>query len=238
MLGPPVEEHRGNKWVMVAVGAILVLFGYPFIMPTEKPNVTGAAIVAAIAALIIGWLWSVKVTLHQDGITYQSWFANKEMRWEDVDRFYFSSVRRSINFIPIGTYYTFKLVDTLDQKISFGNQVERPGVLAEKLIRLTYGPLIKKIAQAFDSGKEIDFGGIRVSRQNGLRVKKSRWGGLTHKFVVIPWNHVSSYDIQKGHFYVWRVGEKRTTGPALSQVPNAFVLKGLLDAIFPAKPSA
>ena len=40
---------------------------------------------------------------------------------------------------------------------------------------------------------------------------------------AIPWDQVSSFVIQKGHFYIWCKGEKRTTGPLLRHVPNAFV---------------
>ena len=42
----------------------------------------------------------------------------------------------------------------------------------------------------------------------------------------------TSFAIQKGRFYIWKVGEKRTTGRDLHHVFNAFALLALLKSIF------
>jgi hypothetical protein len=49
------------------------------------------------------------------------------MRWDDIDRFYYSVTREFINFIPASVYHELKLVDTRVRRIRFGNSVERPG---------------------------------------------------------------------------------------------------------------
>ena len=54
---------------------------------------------------------SIRVTLHSDGISYQSLFGEKEMRWDAMERFYYGATKQSVNFIPVGTYYHIKLVD-------------------------------------------------------------------------------------------------------------------------------
>ena len=184
----------------------------------------------AVTVFWFFWLRSVQLSLHPDGVSYRSLFGEKEMRWETLERFYYEATKRSVNFIPIGTYYLFRLVDADGKKLRFGNRLERPGQLGQKLIEQTYPELFKKIADRFSGGQELDFGAIRVSRSGGIKIKK------LFRFQEIPWDQVSSCAIQKGTFYVWRVGEKRTHGPSLRHVPNAFVLLGLLNTL--RKPSA
>ncbi|MCH8164026.1 MAG: hypothetical protein IH889_00300 [Planctomycetes bacterium] len=225
MLSPPVETFKASK----AILAIVVVLGFCFLYFAASVMLY-ALVVLGVFALLIFWLLSVSVMLYQDGISYRSLFGSKEMRWDEVERFYYSSVKRSINFIPVGTYYRFKFVNGKGQKIFFGNRMERPSELGAKLIQYTYEPLLRKAATIFDSGIELDFGPIHVSKGNGIRVKK--W----FRFIKIPWEQLADYQIQKGTFYVWRLGKKYSTGSALSEVPNAFVLLGLLDVI--CKPNA
>jgi hypothetical protein len=234
MLGPELETYKSNKLVMalvviLALGAAWLAY-LAFTMPSSDSGSKVAALVAlCVPVLLLVWLNSIQVTLHNDGVSYKSLLGEKEMRWDAVERFYYGATKQSVNFIPIGTYCHFKFVDTEGNKLRLGNRVERPGKLGPKLIELSYNAIYKKVAEQYNSGQEVDFGAIRVSRDTGIKVKK--FFGRKQ----IPWDQVSSFNIQKGHFYVWRKGEKRTTGPAIRSVPNAFVLQGLLKSIF--KPS-
>ncbi len=234
MLGPELETYRGNKIVMVVV-AILALMPasiayLAFTTTPDKGFQVFALFLLAVPIFFIFWLKSIQVTLHNDGITYRSLFGEKEMRWDAVDRFGYEAVKRSVNFIPVGTYYLFRLKDAEGKKMRIGNRVEHPAKLGEKLIELTYPELYRKVVERYNNGEVLDFGAIKVSHADGIKMKKF----FGHK--VIPWNQVSSYAIQKGTFYVWRVGEKITFGCSLHNVPNAFVLLGLLKAI--CNPSA
>jgi hypothetical protein len=235
VLGAELEAFGGNKIVMGVLAVLAALAGYlVFISFTAAAKDNAFRIFTltlfAIPAFLLIWVKSVQVTLHSDGISYKSMFGEKEVRWDAVEKFYYSATKRSINFIPIGTFYTFKFVDNEGGKLRLGNRAERLAVLGQKLIELTYPTLIKKAVEQYNTGQEVDFGSIRVTRATGIKVKKFiGWK-------EIPWNEVSSYAIQKGHFYVWRKGEKRTTGPGLDFVPNAFALQGLLKSIL--NPSA
>ncbi|MGD0922942.1 MAG: PH domain-containing protein [Terriglobia bacterium] len=237
MLSSPRETYGPNK-IVLAVVALLGLGGLYLAYAVRDPKTDALTpgllvlvLVAPFVAIFI-WLLSVGVTFHEDGITYKSWFGTREIRWGDVERFYFRAAKRSINFVPIGTYYYFKLRDRQGGRLSFGNRIAHPSEVGAKLIEYTFKPLLTTAAQAFDSGAELDFGEIRVSRGHGLKVKKpARWYQIGTRVEEIPWNEVADYRIADGCFYVWRVGQKRTTGPEISRVPNAFVLKGLLDAV-------
>jgi hypothetical protein len=233
MLGPELETFKGNK-IVTTVVAILGLgtASLVYLAFTATPDSAFrilALVLLAVPVFFFVWLRSLQVSLHNDGISYRSLFGEKEMRWEAVERFYYEAVKRSINFIPVGTYHLFRLVDAEGKKLRVGNRIERPAQLGQKLIEQTYPELYRKIADRFNGGQELDFGAIRVSKTGGIKVKK------LFGYKEIPWDQVSSYAIQQGNFYIWRTGEKRTTGWGLRHVPNAFVLLGLFNSIY--KPS-
>ena len=229
MFGPALETFRVNKSSLV----IVVLFGLLpalYLFGQEDPfNLEALGIVALFMtpfAAAVTWLSSVQLTFHEEGIAYRSLLGSKQMRWDQIEKFYYSSVKQSVNFIPIGTYYTFKLIDSTGQKIKFGNRFERLADLGTKLIEHTYQPLLTRLADKFDSGVELDFGSIRVSREKGIKVKK------TFRWKEYPWDQVSEYAINDGQVYIWPAGKKYVNGSSLAEVPNAFVLMGLLDMIF------
>lgn len=234
MLSPPLHTFRANKVTVVCV-AVFALFELLVVLSTHEPGrsnspdwtswtFTGAFL--AVMAFLFLWLLSVRVSLHPEGISYQSFLGSKEMQWIDVERFYYGATKRSINFIPVGTYYHFKLIDRQGNKISFGNRIERPAELGSHLINHTYALLFAKAADLFNSGVELDFGPIRLSRERGLRIKK------LFGFKEIPLDQVADYRMEHGYFYIFKVGQKRTTGPPTREIPNAFVLLGLLNALY------
>ena len=112
--------------------------------------------------------------------------------------------------------------------------MQRPKELGDALIEYTYAPLMRKCTQALDMGRELDFGPIRLSRAEGLKVRKPAFLGLGHHTDHIPLDQVSQFDIRTYRFYIWRRGEKRTRGPLIRKIPNAFVLLGLLETLCPS----
>jgi hypothetical protein len=230
MMGPVLETYRGNKIVMTLVALLALgpawLVYVAFTSPSGTPFKTYTLIFFALPAFWFAWLMSLRVTLHPVGITYRSLFGEKEMRWDMVERFGYEAITRSINFIPIGTYYLFRLRDAEGNKVRIGNRIERPAKLGEKIIEMTTPGLLQNAIDRYNSGEELDFGVIKVNRTAGIKLKK------LFGYNEIPWDQVASFAIQQGEFYIWRVGEKRTTGWGLHFVFNAFALLGLLQSIF------
>jgi hypothetical protein len=228
-----LETYKGNRGFMalaVLPGLIpalmlIVAFTDHHFHPT----------VALVALLLFAgpvlhflWLMSIRVTLHKDGISYHTLFGEKELRWDAVDRFYYGATKRSANFKWMGIDYHFNFVDAEGRKLSFGNRVRKTGKLGQKLIDLSYPALFKKVAEQFNSGQEVDFGPIRLSRTGG--VKKMIF---LRRYKEIPWNQFAGWSIQQGHFYIFCVGEKSENAAhyPVGDVPNAFVLNGLLNSI-------
>jgi hypothetical protein len=235
VFGTPVATHGPRRidvvvFALLAVGAFWLAW---LALRQEGPDKTAGPYEAAIclavgvslAALAL-WNSRRRVVLYPEGLSYSNLFGEKQIRWDDLDRFYYQATKQSINFIPVGTSYWLRLIDSQGQKIRFGSGLTKTAALASKLLELTQGPLLKRIATQFDNGVDVDFGPIRVNRQGGIVIRNS-WGRL----IRIPWNEVRSYAIQSGHFYIWRVGKKLPISRAIAKVPNAFALLGLLNII-------
>lgn len=227
LLGPPIETYSANKAYMALTAIMGALFaGAAFYAEVEFFY---RVLALGLAALMGVFLWlqlSTRVSLHPEGVSLAAPFRSGEMRWEEVEKFFYSATKQSVNFIPVGTYYRFKLIDAQGRKLSFGDAFGRAEALGQRLIEATYGPLMTRAVELYNSGAELDFGPLRLNRQSGFKVKT--WRGWKE----IPLDQIADYRIQQGHFYLWRVGEKRTTGQPLGEVPNAFVLLGLLDSIY------
>lgn len=233
MFGTAMETYKGGgKALVFAVILALIVRWFVRIALSDSTPMTPVDWVVSLAAVgavawIFYWLLSIRVSLHPEGIVYQSCLGSKEMRWEEVEKFYYSATRQRVNFIPVGTYYTYKLVGAGGKKISFGNRIARAGEAGTRLIELTGKPLFQFLADLYNSGAELDFGPIKLQRERGFRMKRHfrRWQEL-------PLNQVASYRIESGNVYIFKVGQKYSGGFAISQVPNAFVYLALLDAIY------
>ena len=202
MLCPTLETFKTNKVTLALViilGLVAELIFY--LIESENPTVEliNVGFVAGVA-LLLAWLLSVRVSLHDDGISYRSLFGSKEMRWDEIERFHYSAVYKGSDE---GTYYSFKLIDAQGRKISVGEHLlVRSEELGAKLIEYTYPPLFRKAADLFSSGVEMDFGAIRLSRDSGVKIKKAMW---------IPWEQVSDYQTDEQYFYLCQLGNKHPT---------------------------
>ncbi len=237
--GPPLAVHKASKLALavqslLAVGALYLSWAAFEARAADWNLYLGVYLsLAAVFLALAWWTFSRQVRLYEQGLVYKSVFGEKEIEWPEVQKFYYSATKQSVNFIPVGTYYNFRLQGRGGEKIRMGSGLARMEQLGHRLIELTSPPLMRKMIEYYNSGEELDFGPIKVRRLEGIRVGKFI-GSKT-----IPWAEVLEYRIEGGEFYVWRVGEKRTTGTSIAEIPNVFVLLGLLDSVFqrPAEPA-
>ncbi len=159
LFGPAIATHRGNKIVMALL--TLLAAGSAYLawikvnIPEEKETPGDYRIYVAISILLVGYaVWTSKrlVVLHAEGITYRNMLGEQQMKWDEVEKFYYSATKRSVNLIPIGTYYSYKLLDAHGKKISLGTGIAQARAHGVKLIELTQLPLLKKATQQFNNG--------------------------------------------------------------------------------------
>lgn len=219
--------YRGDRrpgFLFVPIGALLLLFAWP--------AHNGALICIGLGIVVLGGncLTPVRLELHPDRIFYQTMFGSWEMRLDAVEKFYYKAVRQKH---AKNANYIFKLVDDQGKSISIRRPIVNAKELGLRLVDLTSPPLTRKCMMNLDMGRELDLGPVRLSRAEGIRVRKPRAGGLGHRTERIPLDQVSEFTLRDGHFYVWRKGEKRTRGPLASEIPNVFVLLGLMRTLCP-----
>jgi hypothetical protein len=231
MATPTEETFHGNQamivWVLLHAGLFTALVYPELSNPASRDfsNTLTFFVILALFAAGLAHLLSLRVSIHPYGISKQTWLGAKEMRWEDVERFYYSVTERHGKFIPPGPHYHFKLVDREGHKVAFSNAVERPSELGQRLIESTFQAMYGKAAQVFNSGAELEFGPITLSRQRGLRIRR------LCGYKEIPLDQLSEHRLENGRLYILKRGDKRVTGPCISRIPNVFVLVGLLNAI-------
>jgi len=239
MLSPAMETYRGNRRSMFGMVFLLILtmagLYATFLFQSPYTLLYRLSLVVALGVFAYNccWLVALRVGLHPDGISVQSIRGVTEIRWDNVDRFYYSSIKQYVNGIPTGTYYTYKLIDRQGVKISLGHAVENPEPFGRKLIQFTQKPLLSRAIDQYNSGVEVSFGPLKISRTGGISIKTL----IVRK--QMPINQVASYRMDRGKLYILRMGESRrwTAGTEIRTIPNVFALMGLLDAIFqPASP--
>lgn len=232
MLSPAMETFRGGgkaRVFAVVLGLVFALGAWLAYQDESGFGTVGWSITLALAAAVAWvfyWISSVRVSMHAEGIAYESCLGTKEMRWDEVEKFYYSATRQSVNFIPVGTYYSLKLVGKDRKKLSFGNSIERPADCGARLIELTGKPLFERLAEHYNNGAELDFGLIKLSREHGFRLRRFfRWQNL-------PLDQLAEYRIEGGHLYLFKIGQKHATGFPIKEIPNAFVLLALLNSLY------
>ncbi len=227
MLSPPIKTYKPNPFASGSLGLFGILILHTLLTEAVKDtNIQLAlALILLACSVVIAWLLSLRLSIHEEGIYYRSLFGSQEMQWDQIDRFYYGAIKETSFFIPLGTYYSFKLVDNLGRKLSFGNRFSRQGELAKELLQRTYRPLLDRFTNKFENYVELDFDAIRLARGRGLRIKK--W----FHWKEIPLDQVADYKIEKGNFYIWPVGKKYVVGIRVYKIANAFVLLGILDAV-------
>lgn len=234
--GPAIATYRGNRiviglFVVLAVTCCALVWMSLHATEANSPGdyriyVAGAILTTAVAF----WTSRKTVSLHSEAVVYQNLSGEKQMKWSEVEKFYYSATKRSVNFIPIGTYYSYKLVDAQGHKITLGNGIEHPKDLGLQLIRLTQEPLLKKTSQQFNSGAEVDFGHVKLNHSSGMTIRKLLGGWKT-----IPLSEMRGYSLQLGQFCVWGDNNKLLGAAGVPKIPNLFVLQALLDIILQPK---
>lgn len=227
VLGPAMESYRGSKAMLALTGLLIPLFLF-----AALSGIVGGWLVYAawgLAALMILFFWTVattRVDLHPEGVSVNTPFGSKSMRFDEVEKVFYTAVTHTVYaVIPAGTTYSLTLVNAAGKKLPVGGSVAGAKELVQKVMDSTSPPLLKKAVERFNGGDELDFGPIHLSRSGGLKLKKPR------SYKEIPWDQLANFTIHQGSFYFWRVDEKRPLEQEVRTVPNPFVLLALLQQV-------
>jgi uncharacterized protein DUF6585 len=228
-LGPTLRTYGPNIKVTAILGVVGV---FPcllaFAVAIEVRDPIAWAIFYALFALYGGMFLrqlSSRVWLHETGISYRGILGHGEMRWLDLDRIYFGAYEVHAHYIPLGTFYRLGLVSRQGQKVSLGERVRHADELAQEIRKLTFKQLMEKATQIFENGQEVDFGGILVSRTEGLTVR--RW--LSDK--NIPWPEIEGYEATDAYFKIHQFKKRFSVNVSSQKIANVHVLRALMGGV-------
>ena len=228
-LGPALETYGPNVRILAILSAIALLFCWlsfavAWEVRDQKAWIVFWALTAGFAG-IIGHYLASRVWVHQLGLTYRGIFGYGEIRWLEVERFYFGSYEVHAHYFPLGTFHRLKIVSTQGRKISFGEHVRRADELAATIGKFTFEPLLQKALQKFNFGSGVDFGAIRMHPAEGLTLVK--W----YADKKIRWDELQGYDVTSAYLKFHRFGKTFAWTVSAERVANVPVLRALLDSV-------
>lgn len=211
--------------IRVGIGAIACLLAYG--VARELKNDRAAWTVFG-ALVCVSSFWVAKqagyrVWVHETGLSWRGMFETGEVGWQQIEQIYYSSFRISGPYhIPLGTYHRLKLVDVHGRTITFSERVARADVLLVWIQQKTRDEMFKKAAYLFNSGAEVDFGAVKLSKTEGVRVR--RWYGEKR----LRWHEIAECKFGDG---VKFRGKTMLTGckAGADRVANLEILQALLS---------
>jgi hypothetical protein len=154
VFGPPLATHGPRKsdivvFALLAVGALWLA-----LQQTGDNKTTGqyeAAICVAIGivlAILALWNSRRRVVLYDEGLSCSSLFGERQVRWDGISRLYYQGTKMGVNFIPIGTARSIRIIDDQGQKVRFGSELAKTAALVTKVLELAQGPLLNLVARS------------------------------------------------------------------------------------------
>lgn len=235
-LGSPVATYRpsGRTKLRPLVGVLLfpmalALFVGSYFAFRSGDNI--AYFLALIGVVLIGLgLWILYLAIHSrdlgvwlfsDGIAYRDGGQTRVMHWDDIGWVWQQVTKHYYNGIPTGTThkYTLQLLD--GDKFTLNQGLERIGELGEHVQNEVFRRQFPKAAQAYNSGQELNFGKLRISR-----------AGISNGKETLPWEQVKGIKLANGQIVVSRQGKWLAwAGMGAHEVPNLFILLELISQI-------
>jgi hypothetical protein len=149
----------------------------------------------------------------------------QEIHWRDIDRIYFGSYEIHVHYIALGTFYRLRLVTKQGTKLSLGERLHSADVLAGQIQGYTLPEMLRKALSEFESGVELDFGKIRISRKKGVRYE--RW----FAWHEIRWEDLTLYGVSDSHVNLGGAKRIFQVNIAAEKIANIHVLEALLDRV-------
>ncbi|HET9407351.1 MAG TPA: DUF6585 family protein [Candidatus Sulfotelmatobacter sp.] len=230
-LGAPIRHFGFNRlWAaFFAVGVLMFgALGVATLTFMRKDSewwepVVGVSL-CCLNIYVLARTMKTSATVCESGIRYTGLKGAGEMLWDEVDKFRFAILITRHQGIIKTTQYTTTLVSSDGRRVELGSNVQQPKELADLLVKTLQPILLRKTIAAYDSGKIVDLGAIRVTREcvsvsTGLRT------------VNIPTANVLACGIDQGMVIVSerKDGKLKNHAASMQKVDNAFALLELIN---------
>jgi hypothetical protein len=230
-LGAPLRHFGFNRWWAVFFGFGVTMFGTLAVATLTimrrdsewwEPLV-GISFFALNLYLLVRTLVS-SATVCESGLRYKTLRGAGEILWDEVEKFRYSIVvTRHHGFIK-STQYTMILVDKDGRRAELGSNVEHPEELAALLLNKLQPLLLQKTVAAYEAGRTLDLGAIKVSRE-GISIS------IPLKKLTIPSADVVGCSIDRGRVIISGSvgGRAKNYAILMRSVDNVFALVELVN---------
>jgi hypothetical protein len=198
----------------------------PIIMKTISPMLITAAITFLLASFVLWRLYANSkkaLAVYENGFAYSDRKGVKTWKWDQINRVTANVVRHYTNGIYTGTTHTYTLFNLAGEKLvindAFKNVENFFTHVQNNSLQLRY----QRLADLYNQGKQLSFGPVVISKQNGLQIGKKSF----------PWDQVDRVSIDKGVLSVkkkdggWFSGATATSG----SIPNLHVLLSIINQV-------
>lgn len=157
-----------------------------------------------------------------DGLIYRRNNRKSAARWEDVAEIFETVEYRSVNGIPVGSFYTYIIKLKNGREITTSQSLAGMEIFSRTMRGQLFPRLFVEAVQRYNSGAEVNFGEIAVNQS-----------GITYQQKFLPQNALQAVQIADGYLkIVGADGKKAWATVSLAKIPNNFVLMALLEDIF------
>jgi len=228
-LGPALETFGPSYKITGILLALGLLFsGVAFAVANEIHDHAAWIVFDGIALSFGVLLWRhlvCRAWLHEMGISYRKMLGYGEVRWIEVEQIYFETHEVDVHLIPLGSFSSLRLVTTHQKKIALGENIRNTEVLFEVIAKRTFDALYRNAVLEFNSGSEVDFGAIRVSREKGVTIR--RW----FRRQTIPWKDIAGFQFDAHFAQFDRMSRRLAAKVASKRVANTHALHALLTGV-------
>lgn len=233
-LGSPTGAYRASLgvWVSLVLGAgfmLLSVYGLiALIRSGVRLQLNGPLFwclfgLATGLALLGVWYYQVSLNIQvfEQGFVHTKAGATRVIRWDDVESVRQQVIKRSVNFIPVGTTYTYTIRTFQGETLKLNNSVSKVAQLGALIQGETFKRLMPRALETYNGGGTLQYGKLRINQT-----------GISNGKEAVPWAQVKGVQVSNGYISVKKEGKWLTwANVAVAQTPNFFVFLALVDRI-------
>lgn len=239
-LGVPIAEHQRMKkssfvftvvpYVCFALGIFFLIAGF---LTTGSIKESAASLILTLIFFAGGLpLWitarrerDLSLRTYADGFVYRRNNQETVALWNDVATVCEAAESRSVNGIPVGTFYKYTIELKDGKRIGTSERLAAMETFGRTIRGQLFPRLFVETVEHYNAGADVNFGEISVNK-----------AGIAYRRKFLPWADLRETQLINGHLKIIGTdGKKAWATMALAKIPNNFVLTALLDDIFKAQ---
>jgi hypothetical protein len=247
-MGAPGGVYQGRKlsrWgslisVGLFLGGALIVLVYGLVNTYQKWQNHGPAIInktlmgpiiISVTLFLIGLFaalsalnaWKVGLVIYQNGIAYRVRKRIRAWQWDEIDSITIAVTKNYFSGIYTGTSHFYTLNHKDGEKIILNDTIENIEELGAHINKNVFPVIYKRKAEIYNRGQLCDFGPVRISKSDGIQIKRKKY----------PWDMVENISIRKGILSIKKKDGGWFSGISVpaSTIPNLEVLLSMVDQI-------